>query len=423
MDKEQCMLNARILQAQGYTQVQIAEMLGVSDRTVRTYLKELPAGRKKPLRHSKLDPYKPFIEDMLEKNPSYNGELLYERIVRLGYQGKKTIMKAYAARLRKRLTQQAVMRFETEPGRQAQVDWKEFGRQVVDGKETKLYAFVMVLGYSRMPFVRFTTSMRQSTLLACHTLAFEYFGGVPQEILYDNMRTAFEPDSEGFWHPGKRLSACAVHYGFVPQRCRIRRPETKGKVERMIGYLDHNFWARVEDAFPLSLAELNSTVLDWIGEISTKPLEALQESRRTRFDREKAFLKGLPARPFDVRETVPLVVGRDSTIRYETNRYSVPPYCIGATVRLLVHPLHRTVELLGPENLVRRFELAKAQSHTTIFFPEDKAEILARWQQDRARLQRWRSPPKKKPLPYIDVDIRPCAVYEAFAAADAGGQR
>jgi transposase len=233
MDKEQCMLNARIQQAQGYTQVQIAEMLGVSDRTVRTYLKELAAGRKKPLRHSKLDPYKPFIEDMLEKNPSYNGELLYEWIVRLCYQGKKTIMKAYAARLRKRPTQQAVMRFETEPGRQAQVDWKEFGRQVVDGKETKLYAFVMVLGYSRMPFVRFTTNMRQSTLLGCHTLAFEYFGGVPQEILYDNMRTAFEPDSEGFWHPGKRLSACTVHYGFAPQRCRIRRPETKGKVERM----------------------------------------------------------------------------------------------------------------------------------------------------------------------------------------------
>jgi len=73
MDKEQCMLNARILQAQGYTQMQIAEMLGVSDRTVRNYLKEWPAGRKKPLRHSKLDPYKPFIEDMLEKNPSYDG--------------------------------------------------------------------------------------------------------------------------------------------------------------------------------------------------------------------------------------------------------------------------------------------------------------------------------------------------------------
>ena len=75
--------------------------------------------------------------------------------------------------------------------------WKEFGKQVVDGKETKLYAFVMELGYSRKPFVRFTTDMRQSTLLACHELAFAYFGGVPEELLYDNMRTAFQRDQDG----------------------------------------------------------------------------------------------------------------------------------------------------------------------------------------------------------------------------------
>jgi transposase len=416
MDKEQCMLDARLLQAQGYTQMQIATMLGVSDRTVRTYLKERPAGRKKPVRGSRLDPFKPFIEEVLEKNPSYNGELLYERIVKLGYSGKKTVMKAYVAGLRKKLTQQAVMRFETEPGRQAQVDWKEFGRQVVDGRETKLYAFVMVLGYSRLPFVRFTTNMRQSTLLACHALAFEYFGGVPSEILYDNMRTAFEPDMEGYWHPTKRLSACAVQYGFVPQHCRIRRPETKGKVERTIGYLDNNFWARVEDESPFSLAELNEKVLDWIGEISTKPLEELKESRRERFCREKPMLQSLPASSFDVRDVMPLVVSRESTLRYETNRYSLPPALIGTTVRMLVHPFHRTVDVIGPEGFVRRFPLADAGSHTTIFFPEDKAQIAARWQRDRARAQRWRTPQKQQVRPCIDVDIRSCAVYEALLA-------
>ncbi len=122
------MLDARILQAQGYTQMQIAQLLGVTDRTVRTYLKERPCARKKPVRPSKLDPFKPFIEELLERNPSYNGELLYERIVAQGYGGKKTVMKAYVAELRKKLSHQAVMRFETEPGRQAQVDWKEFGR-------------------------------------------------------------------------------------------------------------------------------------------------------------------------------------------------------------------------------------------------------------------------------------------------------
>jgi transposase len=93
---------------------------------------------------------------------------------------------------------------------QAQVDWKEFGRQTVDGKEQKLYAFVMVLGYSRKVFVHFTTSMKMEAFLACHSLAFQYFGGVPKEILYDNMKTAFVYDAgKGIGQistPGRRMA-------------------------------------------------------------------------------------------------------------------------------------------------------------------------------------------------------------------------
>lgn len=187
-------------------------------------------------------------------------------------------MKAYLAQVRRTMNNQAVLRFETEPGRRAQVDWKEFGKQWVDGHETKLYAFVMVLGYSRMPFIRFTTDMKQSTLLACHTLAFAHFGGVPKEILYDNMRTAFEPNGEGVWHPTRRLAACAVHYGFVPQRCRVRRPETKGKVERLIGYLDRNFSPELKRSCPIRL--MRSMRKCWTG--STKSVQSLWKNCRNR---------------------------------------------------------------------------------------------------------------------------------------------
>lgn len=413
MDKEYCMLDARILKAQGFKQAEIAQMIGVSDRTVRTYLKKLPEPRKKPIRCSKLDPFKNLIEEQLEKNSSYNGELLYERITGLGYTGRKTIMKAHIARIRRKLATQAVQRFETEPGRQAQVDWKEFGKQIVDGRETKLYAFVMVLGYSRLPFIRFTTNMRQSTLLACHTLAFDSFGGVPHEILYDNMRTAFAPDAEGYWQATKRLSACAVHYGFIPHHCRIRRPETKGKVERTVGYLDNNFWPRLEGTL-LSLRELNEKVIEWITAISAKPLVDFGESRSVRFAQEKAFLKPLPAGNFDVRESVPLVVSRESTIRYETNKYSVPPEFIGDTVQLLIHPLHRNVELITEHGKVRNFMLENAGIRASIVFPEDKTRIEARWRRDRTRLQTCRTPRKKPVRPLIDVDIRHPAAYEVF---------
>jgi len=128
------------------------------------------------------------------------------------------------------------------------------------------------------------------------------------------------------------------------------------------------------------------------------------------------MLQSLPASSFDVRDVMPLVVSRESTLRYETNRYSLPPALIGTTVRMLVHPFHRTVDVIGPEGFVRRFPLADAGSHTTIFYPEDKAQIAARWQRDRARAQRWRTPQKQQVRPCIDVDIRSCAVYEALLA-------
>lgn len=411
------MLDARILQAQGYKQAEIAGILGVCERTVRNYLAEPPSPRKAPKRPSKLDPYKPLLEEQIEKNPAFNGELLYERIVRLGYKGRKTVLKDFLAKTRLRVSAAAVQRFETEPGFQAQVDWKEFGTQIVDGRPRKLYAFVMVLGYSRKPFVRFTTDMRQSTLLACHLLAFEYFGGTPAEVLYDNMRTAFTPDSQGIWRPTRRLLALAVHYGFVPRHCKVRRPETKGKVERTIGYLAGNFWPRL-DGQTLSLGRLNDQVAGWIDGICEKPLESFGESRADRFERERACLKPLPAGEFDVRDTVPLVVGRESTVRYETNSYSAPPELIGTTVEILVHPLTREAELVADGRSVRSFVLAEPASKSSLIFAEDRRKLEERWRRDRARLAIQRAP-RRRPRPPVEVETRAPEAYDAFLAEEA----
>jgi len=408
------MLDARILQAQGHTQIEIAEMLGICERTVRNYLKQKPRPRKCPQRASKLDPFKQAIIDQLEENPSYNGELLYERIVHMGYVGKKTVMKAFVAQIRRRITATAVQRFETEPGHQAQVDWKEFGKQIVDGRGAKLYAFVMVLGYSRKSFVRFTTDMKQSTLLACHELAFAYFGGVSEEVLYDNMRTAFQPDAEGEWRPTKRLSALAVHYGFIPRRCRVRRPETKGKVERTIGYLGNNFWPRMEGE-TLSLAGLNERVGEWLDSICAKPIADLGESRAERFVRELPTLKPLPSDSFDARDVVACVVSRESTIRYETNRYSVPPEFIATTVLLYVHPLTREAELVADGRSVRFFPLAAAGTHALLVFEEDRKEFAVRWARDRSRLAIRRAPRRRRVQVPVDVVVRSPAVYDTYA--------
>ena len=414
MDRENRMLDARLLQAQGHTQVEIAEMLGICARTVRNYLTQMPQARKRPKRPSQLDPFKPVIVEQLEENPSYNGELIFERIARMGYTGQKTVMKAFIAKTRHRIAATAVQRFETEPGRQAQVDWKEFGKQAVDGRETRLYAFVMVLGYSRKPFVRFTTDMRQSTLLACHELAFAHFGGVPEEVLYDNMRTAFQPDQEGQWRPAKRLAALAVHYGFVPKRCRVRRPETKGKVERTIGYLDNNFWPRMAGE-ALSLALLNERVGEWLEAIGAKKIADLGESRAERFAREAPLLKTLPAGGFDAREVVPVVISREATIRFESNRYSVPPELIATTALLYVHPLTRQAELFADGRSVRSFPLAAPGTRTLLVFEEDRKELAFRWAMDRSRMAIRRAPSRRRAPAVADVEVRPPSLYDAYA--------
>jgi len=416
MTKEHCMLKAKILQEEGKTQREIAEALGVTDRTVRNYLKRNDRTGKKRAYSSKLDPFKAFIDTILEEEPLFNREILLERLRKQGYTGGISILRDYAAAVTRRITKAAVVRFETEPGRQAQVDWKEFGKRVIDGKETKLYAFVMVLGYSRKPFVRFTTSMNQATLLACHVLAFLWFGGVPFEILYDNMRAAFAPDADGRWQPTKRLLALAAHYGFSPKRCRIRRPETKGKVERAIGYLGDNFWPRMEGR-GLSLDELNAEVGAWIDAVSEKPIADLGESRSERFRREKSALKPVPAADFDVRDTIPLHVGLEGVVRYEGNRYTVPAEFIGEMASLLVHPLHREVELRLPGGKSRRFTLAPKGSHARIEFPGDGAEQLRRWRNDRDRVARRRRPRGRPAASDIAVTTGRAAAYDELSRA------
>lgn len=119
----------------------------------------------------------------------------------------------------------ATVRFETLPGEQAQVDWAECGYYLDEtGERRKVYAFVMILGFSRMLYVEFTTSMQLPELIGCHERAFDYFGGFPRQILYDNMKQVRL--SPGEWNP--LMQDFWQHYGIVPKTCRPYRPRTKG---------------------------------------------------------------------------------------------------------------------------------------------------------------------------------------------------
>jgi transposase len=409
-NKERNMIEAKNLQAKGFKQKEISYQLGVSERTVRNYLKNPPSSRKTVKKKSKLAPYYNFIKEVIDDNPYYNCELLYEDLLKIGYTGKISILRDYVKEHRRSVITAAVIRFETLPGYQAQVDWKEHGRQMVDGKVMNLYQFMMTLGYSRKPFIQFTTSMKSEILLRCHIEAFKYFGGVPETILYDNMKTAFVADVNGSFQVQKDLMRFSSHYGFIPERCRVRRPQTKGKVERSIGYTLTNFWPRIKDR-NLGVGSLNSEALEWIESILCKKIGGLSESRLERFEKEKSYLQPLPEFDLDIRTSIPCMVSRESCITYETNKYSVNPCLIGEIVELRVDSISGEAEIFHDGGSIKKLILMESGSRRSIIFPEDKDAIEKRHRIDRSRLEKIRNRKSTKKSE-VDVEIRHPSFYD-----------
>ncbi|QEN09629.1 IS21 family transposase [Oceanispirochaeta crateris] len=424
--KEDRMHVARIMANQGHTQKYIAEYLGVSDRMVRKYLNPEFGTHPRKTRESILKPFYPIIEDTLENDPYFNLVYLHERLKNAGYTGKMTILRNYARQHRKKLIEKAVIRFETEPGRQAQVDWKECGKMEIDGRFQKVYAFVMLLGYSRIPFVLFTLDMTTSTLLQAHLMAFKYFGAVPKEILYDNMRTAWY-NSGSVWQVNSKLLEFASTCGFTPLRCQVRRPQTKGKVERFIGYLGHSFLIRNEVAQAGTLKDLNHAVSQWINTIVEKQMSQFRETRKERFEYEKAFMNpwNSAAAP-DVRLIKEIIVSREGVICYETNKYSVPAQNIGRTAVLKVDTLMRTGEIFIYEESVRSFDLLPKGSKSESIRQEDRESLLKRWKRENrretkkvvARVPETNNLPKS-PLMQTEVEVRHPGSYDRLMGATA----
>ena len=380
---EQLMNEAKSLRLQGMKIKDIAETLGKCERTIYTYLCD-PA-RKRKMREYKsiLDPYKPYIDNILKDDPDYNRSVIFDRIKKLGYTGSTTILRDYAAIKANKYKEKAVIRFETEPGFQAQVDWKVHGTRIVDGQKKKLYAFVMVFGYSRAPFVIHTTCMDQATLLACHVLAFKYFNGVPKEILYDNMKTAFLFNN-GFWKVNPKLLSFANHYGFVPRRCKVRRPQTKGKVERFIDYYNNNFFLAAKENC-LENNKLNEGVLNWIKEKNKKKIRDLNQSREERFEHEKNYLIPLPETEYDYRKNIRIKVSRESLILYKTNSYSVPPFYIGREIEMKIDPFDSRAEVYSQGSFVRTLKLEINNRHERIYREEDRKALYQLWEKQQSK--------------------------------------
>ena len=258
------------LKKQGHSIRAIARITKIDRKTVTKQLQKAKlhvAVRRidKPL---KLEPYKKHILDMINKiNARIPSDVIYREIIALGYTGKLRILQDFLKKeYDKRIKLDPVVRFETAPGYQAQVDWT-----IIRPGKNAIYAFVMTLGYSRVSFVYFTDNMEGKTFIDCHHKAFAYFGGVPKTILYDNMKTVV--DKRDAYGKGKHryypeLRDLSKLYGFTIKLCRPYRAKTKGKVERFNSYLKSNFYhplvAKLSDS-PVKITAdlLNNYIGSW----------------------------------------------------------------------------------------------------------------------------------------------------------------
>ena len=233
----------RILHKQGNSIKGIARELGISKNTVKKYLVkgDKPSYRTRPTRPSKLDPFKPYLQQRIrDAAPDWiPASVLFDEILELGYTGKVRILSAYLQPFKKKVKQDPLVRFETPPGHQMQVDFTTIRRK---GKTLK--AFVATLGYSRACYVRFFDHERSEAWIDGLKGAFEFFGGTPKEVLFDNAKAiVIERDvyGKGKHRWNNALLELAEEYGFQPRACRPYRAKTKGKVERFNHYLKNSF--------------------------------------------------------------------------------------------------------------------------------------------------------------------------------------
>jgi hypothetical protein len=215
----------------------------------------------------------------------------------------------------------------------------------------RVYLFSYLLGYSRRQYLRFVEAMDLVTTLREHVHAFRHLGGVARVCLYDNFKVVvLRHDADGPLYNPKFL-ALATHYGFRPQACRVRRPQTKGKVERKFHYVETSLLnGRTFD----SLDHLNEVTAWWLAQVAdVRRLRDFQETPQQRHQRERAHLLPLPACDFDTALVVYRHVNVEGYVRHRSNGYSVPWSYIGQVLPVRVTEAEVVIYSTGLEEIAR----------------------------------------------------------------------
>ena len=332
MLRSRTVLTIHDLAAQGKSIYAIARTLGIARNTVRKYLRGGSSPPVRPPRPSKLDPFKAQIRQWVAEDHLLNCETMFGRLQVLGYTGQISILKDFVQPLRPPpMDRRPVRRYETAPGVQLQFDWGEF--RYADGVSYhKLFGFTAILSYSRMRFVVFTKRCDTPTLLRCLMAACEYFGGLPQVVLTDRMKSVLL-DTDGVtlvWNP--QFADMLAALGVTPRVCKPYTPQTKGKVERTVGVVKSSFWAGVHFT---DLDDLNAQARAWCDARNHQVHATTHERPVDRWPHEG--LRPLPAAyAWDRFGAEARTVSWDGFLAYDGVLYGLPsaPAVAGTTVEV-----------------------------------------------------------------------------------------
>lgn len=341
----------RLFSAEKWPIGTIARQLGVHHSTVERVVAQagLSKSASGAVRTSLADPYMPFMLEVLAKYPGLRASRLYQMVRERGYPGRPDHFRHVVARIRPRPKAEAFLRLRTLPGEQAQVDWGHFGKITIGRATRTLWAFVMVLSWSRAIFLRFYLNAAMPSFIRGHVEAFRFFDGVPRVLLYDNLKSAvLERVGDAIrFHP--TLLELAAHYHFEPRPVGVARGNEKGRVERAIRYVRDGFFAaRVFR----DVDDLNAQALSWsMGPVRERRWP--ENDARTVADvfaEEVPRLLPRPNTDFPDEERREVEVGKTPYVRFDLNDYSVPHDRVRRT--LVVHASLDTVRIFDGLELI-----------------------------------------------------------------------
>lgn len=408
------------LHRSGLSQRGIARRLGLSRNTVKRYVENPERCLERPRtchRESILAPHFSAIKAWLDEDEYYTATWIYDRLVNQGYAGSYETVKRQVGNMKRQRQKIAYMRFETEPGLQAQVDFGEFKVELPDGSIKKLYLFSMILGYSRKIYSELIEQCDMPSFLDCHIHAFQHFGGAPAQILYDRMRNVYITKLTGKDKFNSTLVGFAIHYGFSPKVAPAYASWVKGKVERPYTFIREGFWRGYGY---VNVMTANRDLWSWLLKKDERIHGTTHEKVSIRFKREQPHLNGLPAQPFDTSYRIYRKVYKDCTVHFECNRYVLPHRLVGEQVILRVK--NDWLYIYENNSLVVTYEIPSTKGNLVQkkrFYEALKKDMemnrrkYHHGKRGKGRAKQTISP--TKPKYDMDVEVRPISVYEQSA--------